>query len=106
EDRMDVHLPADEPAQRYPLVVANILAGALDTLADTLAARVRPGGRIALSGILHGQEDALLARYAPWFDALQVAREEDWVRIDGVRINGVPIDGLRTTARAADGMVE
>ena len=27
----------------------------------------------------------LLARFAPWFDALQVAREDDWVRIDGVR---------------------
>ncbi len=85
EERMDVYLPADEPASRYPVVVANILAGALDALADTLAARVQPGGRIALSGILHGQEDALLARYAPWFGALQVARQDDWVRLDGVR---------------------
>lgn len=92
EDRMDTHPPADEPARRYPVVVANILAGALDALAETLAARVAAGGRIALSGILHGQEDALLARYAPWFDALQVAREEDWVRIDGVRATRNPAD--------------
>ena len=54
-------------------------------LADTLAARVAPGGRIALSGILIGQEDELLARYSAWFDALQVTREDDWVRIDGNR---------------------
>ena len=57
----------------------------LGALADTLAARVAPGGRIALSGILHGQEDELLVRYGAWFDDLAVAREDDWVRIEGRR---------------------
>ena len=85
-ERLAVHLPDDAPmARRYPVVVANILASALDRLAETLAARVAPGGRIALSGILVGQEEALLARYARWFEGLQVAREGDWVRIDGRR---------------------
>ena len=51
-----VYLPDDEPVATYPVVVANILASALDALADTLAARVATGGRIALSGILKGQE--------------------------------------------------
>ena len=81
----DVELPADEPPARYPVVVANILASALDALAESLAQRTAPGGRLAMSGILAGQEDALLARYAAWFDELRVAREEDWVRIDGRR---------------------
>ena len=85
DDRINVFLPADEPPAQYPIVVANILASALDTLADTLAARVAPGGRIALSGILAGQEDALLDRYGEWFEALAVAQEGDWIRIDGVR---------------------
>ncbi|MCS3746972.1 ribosomal protein L11 methyltransferase [Xanthomonas arboricola] len=83
--QLAVYLPQDEPVQTYPVVVANILASALDALADTLAARVAPGGRIALSGILHGQEDELLQRYAPWFDQLRCERDEDWMRIDGVR---------------------
>ncbi|APO96278.1 50S ribosomal protein L11 methyltransferase [Xanthomonas vesicatoria] len=83
--QLAVYLPQDEPVQTYPVVVANILASALDALADTLAARVTPGGRIALSGILHGQEDELLQRYAPWFDQLRCERDEDWMRIDGVR---------------------
>lgn len=83
--RIDVHLPDDAPAGTWPVVVANILASALDALADTLAARTAPGGRIALSGILAGQEDALLLRYAPWFDRLAVAQAGDWVRVDGVR---------------------
>jgi len=84
-DALAVFEPAQAPAQAYPIVVANILASALDALAETLAARTASGGRIALSGILDGQQDALLARYAPWFDALAVAHEGDWVRIDGMR---------------------
>jgi ribosomal protein L11 methyltransferase len=89
--QLDVFLPQDEPvpATTYPIVVANILASALDALADTLAARVAPGGRIALSGILVGQEAPLLERYGAWFDALAVAREGDWIRIDGIRIDGI-----------------
>ena len=89
--QLDVFLPQDEPvpATTYPIVVANILASSLDALADTLAARVAPGGRIALSGILVGQEEPLLERYRAWFDALAVAREGDWIRIDGIRIAGI-----------------
>ena len=82
---IDVRLPQDAPERGYPIVVANILASALDALAETLAARTAPGGRIALSGILAGQEQELQDRYAPWFDALEVVHEGDWVRIDGVR---------------------
>jgi ribosomal protein L11 methyltransferase len=82
--RLQVFGPDDAPARTYPVVVANILASALDALAPTLAARVAPGGRIALSGILAGQEAPLLERYGAWFDALRVTGEGDWIRIDGV----------------------
>lgn len=84
-DRLQVHAPGDAPERMYPVVVANILASALDALAGTLAARVAPGGRIALSGILDGQENPLLQRYSAWFDALRVEKHGDWLRIDGVR---------------------
>jgi ribosomal protein L11 methyltransferase len=85
DDRLAVYLPDDEPVARYPVVVANILASALVALADVLASRVAPNGRIALSGILDGQEDEVLAAYAETFDALVVERLDDWVRISGVR---------------------
>ncbi|MFA6985771.1 MAG: 50S ribosomal protein L11 methyltransferase [Arenimonas sp.] len=84
-EKLVVTLPEDEIVAEYPVVVANILAGALDQLAETLAARVAPGGVIALSGILHGQETELLARYAPWFEQLQATQLGDWVRITGRR---------------------
>ena len=84
-EAIEVYMPQDEPVRAYPVVVANILATTLDALAETLAARVMPGGRLAMSGILAGQEDELQARYAEWFDDLRVARQDDWVRIEGVR---------------------
>ena len=83
--RLAVYSPEDEVIAEYPIVVANILAVALDRLAETLAARVAPGGVIALSGILHGQEDELLARYSPWFKQLRATQLGDWMRIDGRR---------------------
>ncbi len=84
-ERLAVYLPQHEPVATYPVVVANILASALDALAETLASRVAPGGCIALSGILHGQEDELLSRYSEWFDDLIAAQDGDWMRIDGRR---------------------
>lgn len=83
--RFSVHAPQDEPQHSYPVVVANILAIALISLAPLLSSRVQPGGRIALSGILKGQEDEVAQRYAEWFDELRCTFEEDWVRVDGVR---------------------
>ena len=53
--------------------------------ARMLAERVQPGGVIALSGILHGQEAALLTQYAEWFDDLEATRLDDWMRITGRR---------------------
>lgn len=84
-DQIEVHLPQDAHDARYPVVVANILASALDALAEVLANATLPGGRLAMSGILKGQEDELLVRFAPWFEALNVTSQEDWVRIEGVR---------------------
>jgi ribosomal protein L11 methyltransferase len=84
-ERLSVFAPEDAPDARYDVVVANILASALDELAEIIAARVKLGGLLALSGILDGQQDELLARYAAWFDDLRVTRREDWLRIDGVR---------------------
>jgi len=84
-DRLRVYLPADEPVRRYPVVVANILASALAALAEHLAARTQPGGVIALSGILDGQQPELLQIYAQWFDDLAIAQQDDWLRISGRR---------------------
>lgn len=48
----------------YDLVVANIGGRALFDLADDLVARVRPGGRLVLSGVLADQLDPLVTAMA------------------------------------------
>ena len=83
--QLEVATPQAAPAGKFPVVVANILASALDALAEPIAERVKAGGRLALSGILDGQQEELLRRYRPWFESLAVTHEGDWVRIDGVR---------------------
>jgi ribosomal protein L11 methyltransferase len=69
----------------YDLVVANILALPLIELAAVLAGRTRPGGRLALSGILESQAEEVRAAYAPAFDVTLGEREEGWALVHGVR---------------------
>jgi len=80
-----LHLPQDYVNAPQDLLVANILAGPLAELAQLFAQACKPGAPFALSGILAGQHDELLARYGEWFEALEVAQREDWVRISGRR---------------------
>jgi ribosomal protein L11 methyltransferase len=68
---------------QFDLVVANILSNPLKALAPAISAHVRPGGRLALSGILAAQTEELIAAYAPWI-ALGVAdTREGWVCLAG-----------------------
>jgi ribosomal protein L11 methyltransferase len=85
DERLSLHLPAEFPGVPGDVFVANILAGPLAMLAPTFAAACKPGAAFAISGILAGQQDELLACYDAWFDELTVATREDWVRISGRR---------------------
>jgi ribosomal protein L11 methyltransferase len=78
-------LPADCPAGEFDIVVANILSNPLKLMASMLASKVKPGGRIALSGVLARQADEVARAYAPWID-IRVWREYDgWVCLAGTR---------------------
>lgn len=76
---------ADAPAAPAQIVVANILANPLTVLAPLLARLTRPGGRIALSGILAGQAQSVIKVYAANFDMQQAATDEGWVLLTGIR---------------------
>lgn len=67
------------------LVVANILSNPLKVLAPALAAHVRPGGRIALSGVLSAQRDEVQAAYEPWIAFEAGEDDEGWVCLSGIR---------------------
>jgi len=80
-------LPDDAPTTRADILVANILTNPLRALAPLLAGRVRPGGRIILSGILETQADEVIATYRPWFDMSLSGSQEGWALLEGVRIH-------------------
>jgi len=73
------------PKAIYDILVANILTNPLRALRPLLAARVRCGGRIALSGILEAQAGEILEAYGAEFDMRLWAAEEGWVCLEGVK---------------------
>jgi ribosomal protein L11 methyltransferase len=83
--RFALYLPEDMPQQPADVLVANILAGPLVKLAPQLTALVKPGGLIALSGILAEQTDQILAAYQEAFQLDPVAGHDGWIRISGRR---------------------
>lgn len=87
DERLPLYLPEDMPSEPADLLVANILAGPLVSLAPQLTALVKPGGRLALSGILAEQTDEILAAYDTDFELDPVAEKDGWIRVSGVRRN-------------------
>lgn len=85
DERLPLYLPEAMPGEAADVLVANILAGPLVSLAPQLSTLVKPGGRIALSGILAEQRDEILAAYDSAFLLDPVAEKEGWIRVSGVR---------------------
>jgi ribosomal protein L11 methyltransferase len=86
-DRIQVYLPDQLPSGQVDILLANILAGTLVELAPSLAARVRSGGQIALSGILPSQSESVEAAYRRWFELEPRCVREDWVLLRGQRLD-------------------
>jgi ribosomal protein L11 methyltransferase len=78
EDRSSIHGPFD-------VVLANILAGPLVSLAPALAGYCAPGGAVALAGLLDAQAPEVAAAYGPWFDIAPAARRDGWTMLAGRR---------------------
>ena len=72
-------------AGRAHVVVANILAGTLVTLAPSIAGLLRPGGRLAVSGVLEEQAGTVSEAYAPWCEICGVVARGGWVRVEARR---------------------
>jgi ribosomal protein L11 methyltransferase len=64
-------------------VVANILANPLKVLAPIITGRCRPGGQVALSGILAEQAADVRSAYAPWLTFAAPDEEAGWVCLSG-----------------------
>ena len=87
DNQLQVHLPTEFDAKRYHqsanLVIANILAGPLIQLSDTLLNFLAPGGTLLLSGLLNTQAAELRAHYQMQLELDVVGELDDWVCLRG-----------------------
>ncbi len=84
-EKIHIHTPENLPQMQYDIVLANILAGPLQSLAGRFAQYVKPGGHIVLSGLLENQISELAQTYTSWFDMNTCAIRDSWVRMSGIR---------------------
>jgi ribosomal protein L11 methyltransferase len=67
--------------KKASLILANILANPLITLAPTFAELIEKGGIIVLSGFLENQIESVFEAYKPWFKLLETDTIDGWVRL-------------------------
>ena len=68
---------------RYDIVIANILAGPLQTLVPVLTRRIASNGNLVLSGILESQAEDVIAAYAPFIQLSVWKTCDGWVALAG-----------------------
>ncbi len=70
----------------FDLVLANLIAGLLVTLADPLVAEVGPGGTLLASGIFHDREPQVIEAFAArGLELTNRWAEGDWVALELTR---------------------
>ena len=85
-DRLVTTAEIDQLDEQYDFVVANILAGTLVDQADFVCNRLKPGGGLALSGILAEQVAEVCAAYRHRVEFVAPAYRDNWARLSGTRI--------------------
>jgi ribosomal protein L11 methyltransferase len=68
---------------KYDIVMANILANPLQVLAPALVNKMRPGGKIVLSGVLARQAEEVIATYSQWLKLSVWKESEGWMCLHG-----------------------
>lgn len=84
-DLTPVYLPDKAPNAATDVVIANILAGPLVSLAPLLNSLTKSGGLLCLSGIIESQANEVMESYQPWFDFDAPGCHEGWVRLTATK---------------------
>jgi len=84
-ERLKLYLPEQLPAEPVDVLIANILAAPLQQLAGQFAGLLPSGGKIALSGILAEQAEAVLAAYSQDFAMAAPIEQDGWILLCGLR---------------------
>jgi ribosomal protein L11 methyltransferase len=84
-DRLELYLPSQQPQLQADLVLANILAGPLQELAEVISAYVATGGDLIMSGILDRQIDQVTSAYQHQFSFSSPRVQEQWAMLHAQR---------------------
>ena len=88
ESALTVALPeqVDLPlyAAKTDVVIANILAGPLVELSDTLLQFLKPGGTLILSGLIESQAQPLCDHYNAAIELSVVGQTDGWICLRGI----------------------
>lgn len=82
-ERLTLWSPEEVGSFQAGIVVANILAGVLIDLAPEVLKLLRPGGRLALSGILERQAEDVREAYRAAVDWQETRAHDGWVLLVG-----------------------
>lgn len=77
------HVEIEHHVGKADVVIANILAGPLIGLSDTLLSLLKPGGSILLSGLLEKQATELCEHYQPRIELTIAGEKDGWVCLLG-----------------------
>jgi ribosomal protein L11 methyltransferase len=83
--RVRVHALAGTLPATSDVLLANILAGTLCTLAPRFAQATAAGGAAVLAGILEHEVPDVTAAYSPWFDVSRFGGRDGWAALSGRR---------------------
>ncbi|XP_047336994.1 ribosomal protein L11 methyltransferase [Impatiens glandulifera] len=72
-------------SEKFDIVIANILLNPLLDLADDIVSYAKPGGVIALSGIIKEQVPGIVTRYSTFLEQITVSEIDDWALVKGIR---------------------
>lgn len=85
KERLEVGLPELIENISVDIVVANILAGPLESLAPQISNHCVSHGKLALSGLLQEQAEPIRQTYLQWFDMQSPVFEAEWSLLSGVK---------------------
>ena len=84
-DALRAETTIDRDTSQFDIVVANILAATVSEYAEFICKQLKPGGLLALSGILSEQAEEVANVYRRQIDFEPVVAQDNWVRLAGTK---------------------
>ncbi|MGQ4277085.1 50S ribosomal protein L11 methyltransferase [Pseudidiomarina sp. E22-M8] len=84
-DKLEVYLPSNQPNLAADIVLANVLAGPLQELAEIIQAYVGENGQLVMSGILQRQIEQVESAYQTNFVFSAPQVQDEWVMLHAHR---------------------